>query len=235
MKTIGIIGGMSWRSTQDYYRLINEDVARRLGGLHSADLVLVSVDFAPIEQMQQRGDWEAAGAALAQAARRTEAAGAEMLILATNTMHKVAPVIAGAVSIPLLHIADATGRAIAATGLRTVGLLGTRYTMEQDFYRGRLESNYGIAVAIPKPEDRALINGVIFDELCLGVTNEDSRAQYLRIVDGLVSDGAEGVILGCTEIAMLIGAEHCPVPVFDTTALHAQAAVAAALDCDEES
>ncbi|HDH24916.1 MAG TPA: amino acid racemase [Actinobacteria bacterium] len=235
MKTIGIIGGMSWQSSRDYYELINEEVAGRLGGFHSADLVLVSVDFAPIEQMQQRGDWEAAGAALVEAARRTEAAGAEVLILATNTMHKVAPAVAGAVSIPFIHIADATGRAIAATGLQTVGLLGTRYTMEQDFYRGWLESNYGIAVAIPEPDDRALINDVIFGELCLGVTNDDSKAQYRRIVERLVSDGAQGVILGCTEIGMLIGAEDSPVPVFDTTALHAQAAVAAALDGDRES
>lgn len=225
---------MSWQSTQDYYRLINEEVARRLGGLHSADLVLVSVDFARIEQMQQWGDWEAAGTALAEAARRTEAAGAEVLILATNTMHKVAAAVAGAVSIPLFHIADATGRAVVATGLRTVGLLGTGYTMEQDFYRGWLEDNYGIVVAIPGPEDRGLINDVIFGELCLGVTNDDSRAQYLRVVDGLISDGAQGLILGCTEIGMLIGTGDCPVPVFDTTTLHAKAAVAFALGDDRE-
>src|SRR5680860_1274894 len=191
MKTIGIIGGMSWESTQDYYRLINEEVARRLGGLHSADLVLVSIDFAPIEEMQVRGDWDAAGALLAEAARRTEAAGADLLILATNTMHKVAPAITATVSIPLLHIADATGRAIAASGLRTVGLIGTRYTMEEDFYRGWLENNYGLDIAIPLPDDRTLINDVIFNELCLGVRKDDSKAQYLRIVDDLAAQGAE--------------------------------------------
>jgi len=229
MKTIGIIGGMSWESTQDYYRLINEEVARRLGGLHSADLVLVSIDFAPIEEMQVRGDWDAAGALLAEAARRTEAAGADLLILATNTMHKVAPAITATVSIPLLHIADATGRAIAASGLRTVGLIGTRYTMEEDFYRGWLENNYGLDIAIPLPDDRTLINDVIFNELCLGVRKDDSKAQYLRIVDDLAAQGAEGVILGCTEIGMLLEAHDCPVPVFDTTTLHAQAAVSAAL------
>ncbi len=220
---------MSWESTRDYYRLINEEVARTLGGLHSAEIVLVSVDFAPIERMQAQGEWDAAGAALADAARRVEAGGAELLILATNTMHKVAPAIVEAISIPLLHIADATGDAISEMGLRSVGLLGTSYTMEEDFYRGRLQDRYSLEVIIPGANDRAMINDVIFDELCLGITRDDSRTRYLEAIDQLVGKGAQGVIFGCTEIGMLLDEGSCAVPVFDTTVLHARAAVAAAL------
>jgi aspartate racemase len=204
MKTIGVIGGMSWESTVDYYRYINQEVARRLGGLHSAELVLYSVDFAPIEEMQTENRWDDAGRALAAAARRLEAAGAELLVLATNTMHKVAPAIEGAVEIPLLHIADPTGAAIREAGITTVGLLGTRYTMEGSFYRGRLEERFGLSVLVPPPVDRALIDGVIFEELCFGVTKSESKRRYLEIIAGLADRGAEGVILGCTEIGALI-------------------------------
>jgi aspartate racemase len=229
MKLIGIIGGMSWESSALYYRLINESVARRLGGLHSARLVLYSVDFEPIEQMQATGDWERAGNVLAEAAASLERAGADLIVLATNTMHKVSDSIERSVSIPLLHIADATGEAITAKAVDTVGLLGTRYTMEQDFYKDRLETRFGLEVLIPGPEDRAFVDDVVYKELVLGKVDSRSKRRYLEVIARLASHGARGVILGCTEIGMLVGEGDVPLPVFDSTRLHAEAAVDAAI------
>lgn len=229
MKTLGLIGGMSWESTIPYYRIINEIVRERLGGLHSARLILYSVDFHDIERLQQAGAWDEAGMILADAARALEAAGAEGLALCTNTMHKVAPAIEAAVTIPLLHIADPTVAAVKAAGLHAVGLLGTRFTMEQDFYRGRLTARHGLTAIIPDPADREIVHRVIYDELCQGDIRADSRAQYREIMQRLVDAGAEGIILGCTEIALLVGLDDAPVPLFDTTALHARAAAAWAL------
>lgn len=224
MKTIGLIGGMSWESTALYYREINEAVKERLGGLHSARLVLVSLDFHDVERLQQAGDWEAAGRLLADAARSLEAAGADFLVLCTNTMHRVADEIEGAVRIPLLHIADPTAEAIRAAGLSRVGLLGTRFTMEQDFYRERLRGRHGIDVLVPGEADREIVHRVIYDELCVGRVLDTSRAEYRRILGSLAAEGAEAVILGCTEITMLVGSADSPVPLFDTTSLHARAA-----------
>ncbi|HZP66647.1 MAG TPA: aspartate/glutamate racemase family protein [Rudaea sp.] len=229
MKTIGLIGGMSWESTVPYYRLVNEGVKRRLGGLHSARLVLYSVDFHDIERMQVSGDWEAAGRALAAAARALEAAGADFVVLCTNTMHKVAPAVEAAVRVPLLHIADATAAEIRKAGVARVGLLGTRFTMEQAFYRDRLRDRHGIDVIVPPAGDREIVHRVIYDELCLGKTLDASRTQYLRIVADLVAAGAQGIVLGCTEIMLLIGPDDVPVPAFDTTSIHAEAAVELAL------
>lgn len=232
MKTIGLIGGMSWESTIPYYRHLNEAVKARLGGLHSAKLVLFSVDFHEIERLQQSGDWEQAGRLLADAAQALERAGAELLVLCTNTMHKVAPAIEQAVGIPLLHIADPTAGAIKAAGLLTVGLLGTRFTMEQAFYRERLEQRHGIRVLIPDEAQRQEVHRIIYEELCLGQVREESRETYRRIIASLVTQGAQAVILGCTEIGLLVGAEDASVPLFDTTALHArQAAEWAMSDC----
>ncbi|GGT09454.1 MULTISPECIES: aspartate/glutamate racemase family protein [Streptomyces] len=230
MKTIGLIGGMSWESTAEYYRLLNEFTRDRLGGLHSARCVLYSVDFADIEQLQVQGRWAEAGDALAAAAGSLEAAGADMVLICTNTMHKVADTVAAAVSVPLLHLADATAAAVRASGLRRVGLLGTAFTMEQDFYRGRLEAA-GLGVTVPDAEGRALVHQVIYEELCRGTIREESRAAYRKVIRNLVSAGAEGIILGCTEIELLIGPEDSPVPLFPTSRLHAEAAVAAALAC----
>ncbi len=229
MKTIGLLGGMSWESSALYYRILNEEVKHRLGGLHSARCVMLSVDFAEIERLQMAGEWEQAGALLAEEARRIEAAGAEMLLLCTNTMHKVAPQIEVAIAIPFLHIADATGEAIRRTGLRSVGLLGTRFTMEEDFYADRLRKRWNLEVLIPKPADRQIIHQIIYEELVLGIVREESRREYLRIIDDLRRGGAEGIIEGCTEIGMMIGPEHTDVPLFDTTRIHALAAVEAAL------
>jgi aspartate racemase len=225
MKTIGLIGGMSWESTVPYYRLINEGVKQRLGGLHSAKLVLYSVDFHEIERLQHDGNWDEAGARLAAAARALRAAGAECLVLCTNTMHKVAAAIEAAVDIPLLHIADPTAQAIRQAGIVTVGLLGTRFTMEEDFYRGRLETRHELNVLTPDASDRAEVHRVIYAELCLGITREESRAAYRAIIGRLAARGAQGIILGCTEIGLLIKPEDAPVPLFDTTALHAASAV----------
>jgi len=230
VRTIGIIGGMSWESTVTYYQLINEEVGRRLGGFHSAPVLLSSVDFAEIERMQTTGAWDDAGRALSNEAAALERAGADLLILATNTMHKVAETIERAVSIPMLHIADATGRAVVAAGVETVALLGTRYTMEQDFYRGRLASRFGLKVLVPDAGDRATVDAVIFDELVHGIVSETSKRSYIDIIGRLVELGAEGVILGCTEIGLLVGPEDIEVPAFDTTRLHATAAVAAAME-----
>ena len=225
MKTIGLIGGMSWESTIPYYRLINEGVKQRLGGLHSARLVLFSVDFAEIERLQHASEWDAAGAVLVKAAQSLEAAGADCVVICTNTMHKVAPAVEAAVRIPLLHIADATAAAIRAAGIQTVGLLGTRFTMEQDFYVGRLTQRHGLSVLIPEAEERETVHRVIYEELCLGQINPTSREAYRAAMAHLVQRGAEAIILGCTEISLLVGAEDAAVPLFDTTAIHAQAAV----------
>lgn len=229
MQTIGLIGGMSWESSAGYYRIINEAVKDRLGGLHSAQILLYSVDFAAIEELQHAGEWEQAGAILADAAQRLERGGADFLILCTNTMHKVAAAITDAVAIPFIHIADPTATQIKAAGYSTVGLLGTRFTMEQEFYRGRLEGTHGLHVIMPEEEDRAIVHRVIYDELCLGTIDDTSRAEYRRIMARLVERGAESIILGCTEIMLLVGAGDAHVPLFDTTRLHAEAAVDLAL------
>ncbi len=224
MKTLGLIGGMSWESTLPYYRIINQVVKSRLGGLHSAQLVLYSVDFAQIEKLQMEGDWQRAGELLGQAALSLKAAGAEKLVLCTNTMHKVAAQIEEAAQLPLLHIADATAEVIRASGINRVGLLGTRFTMEQDFYRGRLSQAFGIDVVIPDEPDRADVHRIIYQELCLGVISEDSRRIYRDVMRRLVEQGAEGIILGCTEIGLLVQEADASVPLFDTADLHARAA-----------
>ncbi|MFD7442407.1 aspartate/glutamate racemase family protein [Streptomyces sp. NPDC059909] len=228
MKTIGLIGGMSWESSAEYYRLLNELVRERVGGLHSARCILHSVDFADIEQLQVAGEWEKAGEILAEAARGLEAAGAELLLICTNTMHKVAGQVADAVDVPLLHLGDATAEAVKGAGIERVGLLGTAFTMEQDFYRDRL-AGHGLEVLTPDAAGRAEVHRVIYEELCLGVVREESRRAYQRVIGELVDRGAEGVVLGCTEIELLIRPEDSPVPVFATTRLHAEAAVRAAL------
>lgn len=230
MKTIGLIGGMSWESTIPYYRLINETVKQRLGGLHSAKVVLYSVDFHEIAQLQADGHWVQAGELLAEAARSVERAGADCIVLCTNTMHKVAQGIESAVNIPFLHIADATAQAIREAGLSRVGLLGTRFTMEQDFYKQRLTNRHGITVQVPNETERALIHQVIYDELCLGQIHDSSRAQYRQIIQRLVhEEQVQAVILGCTEISLLVGTSDSTVPLFDTTAIHARAAADFAL------
>lgn len=228
MKTIGLIGGMSWESSAEYYRLLNELVRQRLGGLHSAKCLLHSLDFAEIEELQVAGEWQRAGEILAEAARGLQAAGADLLLICTNTMHKVAGQVEAAVSVPLLHLADATADAVRAAGIGRVGLLGTAFTMEQAFYRDRL-AGHGLDVLTPDAEGRALVHRVIYEELCLGVVREESRAAYQDVIGKLVAAGAEGVVLGCTEIELLIRDEDSPVPVFPTTRLHAEAAVDAAL------
>lgn len=225
MKTIGLLGGMSWESTIPYYRLINEGVKQRLGGLHSAQILLHSVDFHEIEACQSRGDWQQAGEILARAAVGLQQAGAEGIVLCTNTMHKVAEAIETACEVPFLHIADATGRAISQQNMSNVALLGTRYTMEQDFYRGRLQDEFGISTLIPDHADRQKINQIIFEELCLGGFSDASRDYYLSVIGALARQGAQGVIFGCTEIGLLVPAELSPLPVFDTAAIHAADAV----------
>lgn len=228
MRTLGLIGGMSWESTVPYYRLINETVKQQLGGLHSARLVLYSVDFFEIEQLQMQGDWEKAGQILGEAALALNKAGAERIVLCTNTMHKVADIIARIGGLPLLHIADATAQAIRAQQIGRVGLLGTRFTMEQQFYRGRLQTQ-GIEVITPDAADRAIIHDIIYQELCLGKVVAASREAYRRIIGKLEQQGAQGIILGCTEITLLVGSADASVPVFDTTVIHAQAAAEFAL------
>ncbi len=223
-KVIGMLGGMSWESSAQYYRLANELVRDRLGGLHSARVLLASVDFAEIEQLQTAGHWEKAGEVLAQVAESLEAGGAELLIVCTNTMHKVADQVQAAIGIPLLHLGDTTARAVTGAGLTTVGLLGTAFTMEQDFYRDRL-AGHGLTVLVPPADDRAEVHRIIYDELCLGQLRELSRQFYREVITRLVEAGAEGVILGCTEIELLVGAADSTVPVFPTTRLHVQAAV----------
>lgn len=229
MRTIGLIGGMSWESTVPYYRRINELVNERLGGLHSARLVLVSVDFAEVAAMQEAAEWDEAGALLARAGRALEAAGADFIVLATNTMHKVAPAIETAAGVPLLHIADSTGEAIGAAGIGTVGLLGTRFTMEEGFYRDRLRERHGLEVLTPDAEERAFINRTIYTELCCGILADASRDAFRAIIARLAERGAAGIILGCTEIPLLVGPADSPVPLFDTGELHVRAAVDRAL------
>jgi aspartate racemase len=229
MKTIGLLGGMSWESTLEYYRIINQEVKARLGGLHSARCLLYSVDFAEIEALQHQGEWLQAGAVLAEAARRLERGGADFVVLCTNTMHKVADDIQAGIGIPLLHIADATAGKIKAAGISRVGLLGTRFTMEQDFYRGRLERRHGLDVIVPQPEAREMVHRVIYDELCRGLIKDSSRAAYRGIIGELAMKGAQGIIAGCTEIELLVGDEDSPVPFFPTTRIHAVAAVELAL------
>jgi aspartate racemase len=229
VRTIGLLGGMSWESTAIYYRIINETVKQRLGGLHSAKVVLYSVDFEEIEQLQHRDRWDEAGRLLAEAASRIEAAGAECLVICTNTMHRVAAEIESAVRIPLLHIADATAAALRAAGIVSAGLLGTRFTMEQEFYRGRLES-HGIQVIVPDDAGRETVHRVIYEELCQGQVKEESRSEFAKIIESLAARGAAGVILGCTEIGLLVRAGDSPVPVYDTTEIHARRAVEWALE-----
>jgi aspartate racemase len=232
VKTIGLIGGMSWESTMPYYRIINETVRDRLGGLHSARIVLISVDFHEIERLQSNGQWDEAGDLMADAARSLELAGADFVVLCTNTMHKVAHAIQSAVAIPMLHIADPTAAAIKRAGFSRVGLLGTRFTMEQDFYRHRLEEQHGIEVLVPNDADRADVHRIIYDELCLGTVLPASRTLYCDIITRLVDRGAEAIILGCTEISLLIGASDVKIPLFDTTAIHACHAAELALGDD---
>ena len=230
MKTLGLIGGMSWESTLPYYRFINEAVGRRLGGLHSAKLVLYSVDFAEIERMQRDDAWDEAGAHLADAARTLESAGASLIVLCTNTMHKVAHDVAAAIApVPFLHIADATGAAVRAAGVQRVGLLGTRYTMEQAFYRDHLVTHHALDVLVPDEPDRTTVHDVIYEELVRGVVTAESKAAYLAVIDRLLARGAQGIIAGCTEIELLVGPHDVAVPYFPTTRLHALAAVAFAL------
>lgn len=232
MKTIGLIGGMSWESTAEYYRIVNEAVRDRLGGLHSAKLVIVSVDFAEIEAMQAEGRWDDAGHTLAAAACQLEAAGADCVLICTNTMHKVADVVAAATDLPLLHLADATAERILSdpAKISTVGLLGTAFTMEQAFYRDRLAS-HGLRVVVPGEADREIVHRVIYDELCLGVVREESRVEYERIMQALIAEGAQGIVLGCTEIELLIDPDgESSVPLYPTSRIHAEAAVEWALD-----
>jgi aspartate racemase len=225
MKRIGLLGGMSWESSIEYYRFLNEEVRTRCGGLHSADCILRSIDFSDIEPMQRSGDWAQAGARLAGEAKALVAAGAQLLVLCTNTMHRVADAITEAVDIPFVHIADATAEAVRRQRLDTVGLLATAYTMEQDFYVGRLREKHGLNVLVPSGADRRLVHDVIYRELCMGVIEEGSRRAYRRIMRELAERGAEGILLGCTEIELLVGSEDSPVPTFDTTRLHVQKAV----------
>jgi len=229
MKTIGLLGGMSWESTALYYQWINEIVKQRLGGLHSARIVMVSVDFQEIEDLQHTDQWDEAGEVLSKASLQVEAAGADFLLICTNTMHKVASQVENAVGIPLLHIADATAEAIKKKGMTSIGLLGTNFTMEQDFYAGRLGDKHGLKVLVPGKEDRDIVHRVIYEELVLGVVRDESRSEYLRIMDDLHSRGAQGVIEGCTEIVMLVQQEHTSIPLFDTTVIHARSAVDMAL------
>ncbi len=229
MKTIGLIGGMSWESSIEYYRLINEAARDRLGGLHSAKSVMYSVDFAEIETLQHQGKWDQATRMMIDVAKNVERGGADFMIICTNTMHKMANDVQQAIDIPLLHIADATAEKIKAQGLNKVGLLGTKFTMEQDFYRGRLVDQHGLEVIIPDDRQREMVHRVIYDELCVGQVEAGSKAQYLDIMAEFVDDGAQGIILGCTEIGLLVGEEDCQVPLFDTTYIHAVAAVEYAL------
>ena len=230
MKTAGLLGGMSWESTVPYYQVINRVVGERLGRLHSAKLVLYSVDFQGIEELQHAGRWAEAGEVLVAAGRAVQRAGADFLVLCTNTMHKVAPQIEAAVGIPLLHIADATAVRVKAAGLRRVGLLGTKFTMEEEFYRGRLERDHGLEVLVPGADQRQTVHRVIYEELCRGRVRDESRLEYQRIVRDLVGRGAAGVILGCTEIGLLLGPQDAEVPLFDTAQIHAEEAARYSLD-----
>lgn len=232
MKTIGLIGGMSWESSLLYYRLINEGVKQRLGGLHSAQLLMHSVDFAPIEALQHAGDWDGAAEVLADAARRLEAGGADFFLIGTNTMHRVADEVRAAVKIPLLHIADATAEVLQQDKVRRVGLLGTAFTMELEFYKNRISEQYDIEVVVPELHDRQMVHDIIYQELCLGQVEPESREVYLAIIDRMRGENIDGVILGCTEIGMLVEPQHTDIKLYDTTAIHAQQAVVQALAQD---
>jgi aspartate racemase len=225
MKTVGLLGGMSWESTVGYYRAINEGVKHALGGLHSAKIAMYSVDFDPIEKLQHEGDWKGTARILSGAAQSIQLAGADFLLICTIAMHKVAPQIEKSIKIPVLHIADATAEVLVHEGIKTVGLLGTAFTMEQDFYKGRLSENYGLNVLVPNDEDRRIVHKIIYQELCLGKIQSESKTEYLRIIEMLSNQGAEAVILGCTEIGMLVSQGDTKVKLFDTTAIHAQKAV----------
>ncbi len=227
MKTVGLLGGMSWESTAGYYKAINEGVKNKLGGLHSAQIAMFSVDFEPIEKLQHQGDWAGIALILSDAARKIEAAGADFLLICTNTMHKVAPQIQEAIRIPILHIADATAEVLVKNGIKTVGLLGTAFTMEQEFYKGRLQENYGLEVIVPNATDRKIVHAVIYNELCIGKILLTSKIEYLRIIAELAKNGAEAVILGCTEISMLVSQSDTTVTLYDTTQIHASKAVEA--------
>ncbi len=235
MKTIGLVGGMSWESSIEYYRLINEAIKARLGGFHSAKRVLYSVDFAEIELLQRAARWDEAAERLVAAARNVERGGADFLLLCTNTMHKIADAIQCSVSIPLLHIADATGQAVVGRSFKTVGLLGANVTMTETFYRDRLSSRHGLEVLVPSEEDRDTVHRIVYDEVCVGCILDKSRREYVSIIDSLVQRGAQAIILGCTEIGLLVRQDDCRVPVFDTTRLHAEAAVQYALSEDKPS
>jgi len=230
MKTIGLLGGMSWESTASYYQLINESIKKELGGLHSAKIALYSVDFAEIEKLQHQGEWDKTAAILTKAAQGIEKAGADFILICTNTMHLVAPQVQAGITVPLLHIADATAEEIIKQDIKKIGLLGTAFTMEQDFYRGRLEKQYKLSVITPDEADRSIVHQVIYEELCLGEIRDASRHEYLRIIDRLVTQGAEGIILGCTEIALLVKPEDTDIQLFDTTRIHALKAVEKALE-----
>jgi aspartate racemase len=230
MRTIGLIGGMSWESSIEYYRIINETVRAKLGGLHSAKSIMYSVDFAEIEALQHQGKWDKATELMIAAAKNVENGGADFVVICTNTMHKMADEMQRHIQIPLLHIADATAERIKARRLRKVGLLGTKFSMEEDFYRGRLSEKHGLEVIIPAREEREIIHRVIYDELCAGKITQSAKELYISIMESLVENGAEGIILGCTEISLLVRDKDCDVPLFDTTNIHAVAAVEYALD-----
>jgi aspartate racemase len=225
MKTIGLLGGMSWESTLGYYQAINKGIKESLGGLHSAKIAMYSVDFEPLEKLQHSRDWEGVAEILIDAAQNVQAAGADVLLICTNTMHKVAPQIERAIDIPILHIADATADVLVEKGIKTVGLLGTAFTMEEDFYKGRLSNNYGLTVHTPNEIDRKIVHDIIYKELCLGEVNPASKIEYLRIIEDLAVQGAEAVILGCTEIGILVNQTDTDITLFDTTTIHAKKAV----------
>lgn len=229
MKTIGMLGGMSWQSTSLYYQQLNELVAKNLGGLHSAKIVMFSVDFDPIEKLQHKGDWEGAAKILSKAAQNIEAGGADFLLICTNTMHKLYPEISASINIPILHLADATAEKLIDKNIKKVGLLGTGFTMEQDFYKGRLSAKFGLEVIVPNEADRKIVHDVIYNELCEGEILDASKQHYIHIIEELHENGAEAVILGCTEIGMLVKQEDTQVPLFDTTAIHVEKAVEFAL------
>lgn len=232
MKTIGLLGGMSWESSTTYYQIINEEIRKKLGGLHSAKCIMASVDFAEIEAYQNEGKWKEAALILSQSAKDVENGGADFLILCTNTMHKIAADMQQAINIPLLHIADATAQRIKSQSIKRIGLLGTRFTMEEDFYKGRLIQKYGLDVITPEAQDREIVDDIIYKELCLGKINDASRHAYQDIIQGLITSGAKGIILGCTEIGLLVKQEDSSVPLFDTAQIHAEAAVVFALEED---
>lgn len=225
MKTIGLIGGMSWESSAEYYRIINETMKEKLGGFHSAKCIMYSVDFEEIEKLQHAGKWKEATEVMIDAARRVERGGADFVVICTNTMHKMADEVQSNINIPLLHIADATAEKIRSKGLKKVGLLGTKFTMEEDFYKGRLSNKFGLDVIIPKEDEREIVHDIIYKELCLGEIKKLSKIKFKKIIENLVSKGAEGIILGCTEIPLLIKQEDCSVPLFNTTEIHARSAV----------